>query len=96
MHRQGAERHRGRTSRTWWVTFDIAELANQPKANGLYAADVYVMINSLGDIGAMIGQARPESLTKLYRDVRLEVRYRPSTDSAEATATIGVAKTDRQ
>ena len=49
------------------------------------------MIDSLGDIGAVIGQARPESLAKLYRDLRLEVLYRQSPDGGEATATIGVA-----
>jgi hypothetical protein len=48
-----------------------AELANQPKATGLDAAEVYAMIDSLGDIGAVIGRARPESLAKLYRDLRL-------------------------
>ena len=38
-----------------------AELANQPKATVLDAAEVYAMIDSLGDVGAVIDQARPDS-----------------------------------
>jgi hypothetical protein len=48
------------------------------------------MIDSLGDVGAVIDQAWPNSLAKLYRDLRLQVNYRHSPDGGEATATIGV------
>ena len=67
-----------------------AELTNQPKVTVLDVAEVYAMIDSLGDVGAVIHQAEPESLAKLYRDLRLQVSYRPSTDGGEATARIGV------
>jgi DNA invertase Pin-like site-specific DNA recombinase len=68
-----------------------AELANQPEATVLDVAEVYAMIDSLGDVGAVIGQARPDSLAKLYRDLGLEVHYRYAPEGAQATATIGVA-----
>ena len=55
------------------------------------AAEVYAMIDSFGDVGAVIEQARPDSLARLYRDLRLEVRYRHAIDGGEAIATIGVA-----
>jgi hypothetical protein len=67
-----------------------AELASQPRATVLDPAEVYAMIDSLGDIGAVIHQAEPDSLAKLYRDLRLQVNYRHSADGGKATATIGV------
>ena len=39
-----------------------AELANQPKATVMDMAEVYAMIDSLGDVGAVIQQAEPDSL----------------------------------
>jgi hypothetical protein len=68
-----------------------ADLAHQPKATAMDAAEVYAMIDSFGDVGAVIEQARPDSLARLYRDLRLEVRYRHAIDGGEAIATIGVA-----
>ena len=68
-----------------------ADLAHQPKATVIDAAEVYAMIDSFGDVGAVIEQARPDSLAKLYRDLRLEVRYPHAMDGGEAIATIGVA-----
>jgi len=68
-----------------------ADLVHQPKATVLDAAEVYAMIDSFGDVGAMIEQARPDSLARLYRDLRLEVRYRHAIDGGEAIATIAVA-----
>jgi hypothetical protein len=67
-----------------------AELASQPRATVLDPAEVYAMIDPLGDIGAVIHQAEPDSLAKLYRDLRLQVNYRHSADGGKATATIGV------
>jgi hypothetical protein len=43
------------------------------------------MIDSFGDVGTMIEQARPDSLAKLYRDLRLEVRNRHAMDGGEAS-----------
>jgi hypothetical protein len=67
-----------------------ADLAHQPKATVIDAAED-AMIDSFGDVGAVIEQARPDSLARLYRDLRLEVRYRHATDGGKAIATIGVA-----
>jgi hypothetical protein len=53
-------------------------------------AEVYAMIDSLGDVDAVIHQAEPDSLAKLYRDLRLQVSYRHSAGGGEATATISV------
>ena len=66
------------------------ELANQPKATVMDMAEVYAMIDSLGDVDAVIHQAEPDSLAKLYRDLRLQVSYRHSAGGGEATATISV------
>jgi hypothetical protein len=60
-----------------------ADLAHQPKATVLDAAEVYAMIDSFGDVGAVIEQARPDSLARLYRDLRLEVRYRHAIDGGK-------------
>jgi hypothetical protein len=68
-----------------------ADLAHQPKATVLDAAEVYAMLDSFGDVVAVIEQARPDSLARLYRDLRLEVRYRHAIDGGKAIATIGVA-----
>jgi hypothetical protein len=35
------------------------------------------MIDSLGDVGAALKQAKPESLERLYRELRLELVYQP-------------------
>jgi hypothetical protein len=35
------------------------------------------MIDSLGDIGAALKDAKPESLERLYRELRIEPRYQP-------------------
>ena len=90
---------RGWIRRHWWrpisrakVQRDAvrADLAHQPKATVIDAAED-AMIDSFGDVGAVIEQARPDSLARLYRDLRLEVRYRHATDGGNAIATIGVA-----
>ena len=67
-----------------------AELASQPKAFVLDAAEVHATVDSLGDVGAVIHKAEPDTLANLYRDLRLQVSYRHSAGGAEATATIGV------
>jgi hypothetical protein len=35
------------------------------------------MIDSLGEVGAALKDAKPESLERLYRELRLELRYQP-------------------
>jgi hypothetical protein len=40
-------------------------------------AEVYAMIDSLGDVGAALKEAKPDSLERLYREIRLELKYQP-------------------
>jgi DNA invertase Pin-like site-specific DNA recombinase len=54
-----------------------AELENAPAVNSITEAEVYAMIDSLGDVGAALKQGSPESLTRLYRAIDLELRYEP-------------------
>ncbi|MCA1676357.1 MAG: recombinase family protein, partial [Actinobacteria bacterium] len=62
-----------------------AELDNTPAPNTLSAAEVYVMVDALGDVGEALSGARPESLANLYQAVDLQVRYEPSTHVADVT-----------
>ena len=41
-----------------------ADLVHQPKATVMDAAEVYAMSDSFGDVGAVIEQARPDSLAR--------------------------------
>jgi hypothetical protein len=36
------------------------------------------MIDSLGDVGAALREAEPDSLERLYCELRLELRYQPT------------------
>ncbi|MFN2494688.1 MAG: recombinase family protein [Pseudonocardiaceae bacterium] len=62
-----------------------AELENAPAPNTLSAAEVYAMVDALGDVGEALSDARPESLANLYQAVDLQVRYDPSTCVADVT-----------
>ena len=86
------DRRRWRATRRGVYPSALVEGVNQPEAAAILGrAEGYAMVGSLGDVGAVIGQARPDSLARLYRDLRLEVHYRHAPDGGEATATIGVA-----
>jgi uncharacterized protein YPO0396 len=53
-----------------------AELdAVAPAPDTLSDAEVYAMIDSLGDIGQALNSANPESMQKLYQQLRLEMTY---------------------
>jgi len=54
--------------------------------NELTDAEVYAMINSLGDVGAALADARLESLSRLYQHLGLELRYDPHDRAVLATA----------
>jgi uncharacterized protein YPO0396 len=54
-----------------------AELDGAPAPTAVTDAEVYAMIDALGDVGAALKDAKPESLERLYRELRLELRYRP-------------------
>lgn len=44
------------------------------------------MIDSLGDVGAALTDAQPESLRQLYKDLGLELRYEPHDRAVVVTA----------
>ncbi len=49
------------------------------------------MVDLLGDVGAMIADARPERLNRLYRELGLELRYKPGEQPVYVTAQPRVA-----
>lgn len=51
------------------------ELEGLPASNGLTDAEVYAMIDSLGDLGSALNSADPAKLHELYEPLRLELRY---------------------
>jgi hypothetical protein len=63
-----------------------AELAGTPELNLVPEAEVYAMIDSLGDVGAALKDRRPESLGQLYQKLRLELRYEPGERAVDVTA----------
>jgi hypothetical protein len=63
-----------------------AELTGTPELNLLPEAEVYAMIDSLGNVGAALKDGRPESLSQLYQKLRLELRYEPGERAVEVTA----------
>ena len=62
-----------------------AELDNTPAPTTLDAAEVYAMIDSLGDVGEALTNASTERLATLYQAVNLQIRYEPSTHTADVT-----------
>ncbi|HEY4020048.1 MAG TPA: recombinase family protein, partial [Pseudonocardiaceae bacterium] len=54
-----------------------AELDNAPAPGELTDADLYAMIDSLGDVGALLTERKPVALGRFYEDVRLEMTYQP-------------------
>ncbi|MFI0469152.1 hypothetical protein ACH347_34195 [Saccharopolyspora sp. 5N102] len=60
-----------------------AELENKPAPNTLSDAEIYAMIDSLGNVGASLSSAKPDRLTSLYEAVDLQVRYEPAERAAQ-------------
>lgn len=52
-----------------------AALASTGSVQTIDRAEVYAMIDSLGDVGATLKDAKPAGLTRLYEELRLQVRY---------------------
>jgi hypothetical protein len=63
-----------------------AELESTPAPNLLTEAEVYAMIDSLGDVCAALKDGRPESLSRLYQELRLELRYESGDRTVDVTA----------
>lgn len=60
-----------------------AELTGQRSPSALTDAEVYAMVDSLGDVGAALSDAKTESLAGLYTAVGLHVRYEPEAHTAD-------------
>lgn len=75
MHQAQAERAAAR-----------AEMDNAPEPTALTDAEVYAVIDSLGDVGAALSGADPEGLTKLYGELRLDLRYDAENAIVDVTA----------
>lgn len=66
-----------------------AELANAPKPDALTDAELYAMIDSLGDVGGALNRADPHKLQELYERMGLEMTYDPESRIVEATVNLG-------
>ncbi|MPY77164.1 MAG: recombinase family protein [Actinophytocola sp.] len=65
------------------LTTAQAELADGQAPSALTEAEVYAMVDSLGDVGAALSDAKPESMAGLYTAVGLQVRYEPEAHTAD-------------
>jgi len=61
-----------------------AELEGAPAPTDVTSAEVHAMIDSLGDVGAALAGADPESLEELYRHLRLELLCHPLKRTVDA------------
>jgi len=66
-----------------------AELERAPVPNLLTDAEVYAMIDSLGDVGAALSDAKRESLANLYTGINLQVLYEPTEKVADVSVRLG-------
>jgi hypothetical protein len=53
------------------------ELENASVPDLVADAEIYAMIDSLGDVGLTLADAMPTSLSRLYQQLRLQLRYEP-------------------
>jgi DNA invertase Pin-like site-specific DNA recombinase len=60
-----------------------AEQALQPEARVITRAEVYAMIDYLGNVGAALKRGDPAELQKLYEALRLEIIYHADRKAAE-------------
>jgi hypothetical protein len=63
-----------------------AELMKAGEPAGLGEAEVYAMIDSLGNIGAALADGQPGRLAQLYRDLRLDLRFDHEKEAVDVTA----------
>jgi hypothetical protein len=66
-----------------------AELEGAPAPNLLTDAEVYTMADSLGDVGAALSGAKPDSLANLYTGIDLQIRYEPAENFADVSVRLG-------
>ncbi len=64
-----------------------AEIDAAPKKGAaLDVAEVYAMIDSLGDVGATLADARPAALNRLYKELNISAVYQPEERAVDVTA----------
>jgi hypothetical protein len=67
-----------------------AQIDSVPAGSSLTAAEVYARIDSLGDVGGVLADATTAGLSRLYRQLNLELRYEPKGQAVYVTACPGV------
>ncbi|WP_445184016.1 hypothetical protein ACTXG6_37270 [Pseudonocardia sp. Cha107L01] len=65
------------------------ELERAPVPNLLTGAEVYAMIDSLGNVGAALSEAKRDSLANLYTGINLQVLYEPREKAADVSVRLG-------
>ncbi|OLF10483.1 hypothetical protein BLA60_14905 [Actinophytocola xinjiangensis] len=63
-----------------------ATLATVGRTDALTDAEVYAMVDSLGDVGATLKGGAPDDLTRLYESLRLQLRYEPQEQAVYVSA----------
>jgi hypothetical protein len=63
-----------------------AELVSAGNRHEIGEAEVYPMIDSLGDVGAALNGGKPERLTRLYEGLRLQLRFEPQEQAVYVAA----------
>jgi hypothetical protein len=61
------------------------ELEHRPATATFGRAEVYAMLDSLGDVSRALNSRRPERVAQVYRDLRLELRYDKEKETVDAT-----------
>ncbi|TDD83444.1 hypothetical protein E1202_25335 [Saccharopolyspora karakumensis] len=62
-----------------------AELDSSPDPAAIGEAEVYAMVDSFGDVGSVLKEAKPESLGRLYENLSIGLKYEPHARTVEAT-----------
>jgi DNA invertase Pin-like site-specific DNA recombinase len=65
------------------------EQARQPETKTISRAEVYAMIDYLGDVGAALESGDPAELQKLYERLRLEMTYHADEKAMDAEIRLG-------
>ncbi len=62
------------------------ELGNLPESATIDAAEVYAMLDSLGDVERALNLRNPDRITQVYRDLGLQVLYDNKKEAVVVTA----------
>lgn len=61
------------------------ELANLPDVGRIGRAEVYALIDSLGDIGTKLRRGSPDKISQLYHDLGVELLFHPEDRVVDVT-----------